>query len=430
MLKQICCALGLLCLATPAVRADVLPDGFVCETVAEGLAQPVGLAYAPDGRLFVTEKNGHVRVVSPDGEVQTESFAELEVYTVNENGLLGIALDPDFAENHYVYVFASISDVQQQIVRYTDVDGVGTDPKIIREFLPGSEAVHSGGCLKFGPDGKLYFSIGDTGDRGLAQDLKTLAGKISRIEPNGDVPSDNPFMTPTGSVRAVYALGFRNPFRFCFAPDGRMFVFDVGSDDAPRREEINIIRRGDNAGWPLAEGRSLLPLIPNMVQPLVSYHEKGQAITGGLYYSGNRFPAEYQGNLFHAEYVLHRIYRTVLDGDNLVSHEVFWQGEGGGPVDMIQAPDGSIVFSEIFTGRVRRIRSTAPTPEDEPETDEPSDTPDDVTATETDADLSDAPPMPNRCGLGLPIATMLVTIALTLARFVAPSRVARRRREA
>ncbi len=412
-------------LAAGPLRAETIPDGFALEVVAEGLAQPVALAYAPDGRLFVTEKNGHVRIVSPEGEVQTESFAEIEVYTVNENGLLGIALDPDFAENHYVYVFASISDVQQQIIRYTEVDGRGTDATFIREFLPGSESVHSGGCLKFGPDGKLYFSIGDTGERGLSQDLKTLAGKISRIEPDGATPRDNPFTTPTGSPRAVYALGFRNPFRFCFAPDGRMFVFDVGSDDAPRREEINIIRRGDNAGWPLAEGPALLPLVPNLVQPLVSYADKGSAITGGAYYTGTQFPAAYHGNLFHVEYVLHRIYRTVLDGDRLVSHELFWEGSGG-PVDLVQAPDGSLVFSELFTGRVMRLRYTAAVeapPAGDPAVQQPSES----DPNEADPQMQ---PQPPRCGFGLPVPALAVCVGLGLFRFAAPGSARRKGSEA
>lgn len=392
-------------LATAAAEQPP-PDGFEVVPYATGLVEPVALAFAPDGRLFVTEKAGKIRIVQ-DGVLQPEPFASVDVYTVNENGLLGIAIDPDFAQNHYVFVFASISQRQQHVIRFTEVDGVGADPFVVRDALPGSESVHSGGGLQFGPDGKLYFSIGDTGERALAQDLKSLAGKIMRINPDGSTPSDNPFTTPTGSPRAVYAIGFRNPFRFAFAPDGRMFVMDVGSDEGPRREEVNIIRAGDNAGWPLVEGKQSVRLFPDFVDPIIAYHEEGQAITGGVVYTGSQFPKKYRGNLFHLEFVLNRVFRVEVDGDALIRHELFYETTEAGPVDIVQAPDGSLVYSEIFTGRLMRIRYTKPLESDPIQPRDPN------VPAEPNNPMMVQPP---RCGFGLAPVALMTWFSLAFTR--------------
>jgi glucose/arabinose dehydrogenase len=367
----ICAALG--CLPAPAWQS--LPAGFEVRPFVTGLDQPVALDFAPDGRLFITEKEGRVRVAAADGALQSEPFAEIEVYTNNECGLLGLAIGPDFANSGHVYIFASVSFQEQQILRFSDEQGVGVNPMVVRDHLPGSESVHAGGCLKIGPDGRLYFSIGDTGSPYLAQDLSSLAGSVCRVELDGSPSDDNPFMTPTGSPRAVYAYGFRNPFRFCFAPDGRLFVMDVGSSQDKRREEINLVGAGDNCGWPMTEGRGAAADFPEFVAPLYDYHDQGAAIGGGVCYAGAQFPDEYQRNVFHVEYVLHRIYRTVLQGDRAASHELFYQAQGG-PVDMVQGPDGALYYTELFGGRVMRIgyagMAAEPTPDGAPHTLVPS----------------------------------------------------------
>lgn len=339
--------------STVGTAAAQLPPGFRVRTVTAGLNAPVAMAHAADGRLFVTEKSGTIRVIVND-RLLDQPFAQLEVYDVNENGLVGITVDPDFERNGFVYVFAGISPTEQRIIRFTDQDNVGVDPLVIRDHLPGSPSVHVGGGLKIGPDRKMYFSIGDVGQPSLSQDLRWLSGKLCRINLDGTPCDDNPFTTPTGTPRAVFALGFRNPFRFCFAPDGRAFVLDVGSSREKRREEINIVRPGDNCGWPIVEGIQHSDENPDFVLPIFAYHEQGAAPTGPVYYTGGQFPEEYRGNLFHLDFVLHRVFRVVLDGEKVARHELFLQTIGG-PVDMLQASDGSLVFCEHFTGRVRRI---------------------------------------------------------------------------
>lgn len=336
----------------PTAMAD-LPAGFSVETVASGLRTPVSLAFAPDGRMFVAQHDGTVRVFG-HGLEYSAPFAQIAVFEYSESGLSGMALDPDFAVNHFVYFFATISDHEQQIIRYTDVLGVGADPVVVRGSLPTVGANHNGGGLGFGPDGYLYFSVGDNETGVLAQEFTTLAGKISRISRDGAAPDDNPFTTATGVRRSIWALGFRNPFRFTFAPDGRMFVLDVGSEDPLRREEVNLVRAADNGGWPIVEGEFDADAHPNFLKPLYAYKDHGSAPSGICYYTGSQFPAEYRGSLFYLDFVSNRIFRITLSGDELVQHDEFFRGAGG-LVDLIQGPDGCLYFCQYIRGRVQRI---------------------------------------------------------------------------
>lgn len=373
---------GLLAILTPCLLAataradDVKAPGFEVVTIATGLEEPTALAFAPDGRLFVGERGGTVRIIQ-DGRPADPPFVRIEAYAESENGLLGVALDPDFENNHFVYIFATVSFREQRIFRFTELNGVGVDEVLIREFLPTSGVFHSGGCIRFGPDGMLYFAIGDIQNPPLSQDMNSLAGKICRVNPDDGSPAaGNPFTTVTGSPRSVYALGFRNPFRFCFAPDGRMFVMDVGSNNEARREEMNVVYSGDNCGWPDVEGIPESIEFPQYNYPIVAYHDKGTSPVGVVYYSGEQFPAEYRGNVFHLDYVRSRLFRVVLSGDRALSHDLFMQGDGG-TLDLVQGPDGSLVYCEFDTGDVKAVRYTAasgiePTTSDDPPPSAPS----------------------------------------------------------
>ena len=346
----------------PAAAQDVAHEpGFAIATWASGLDSPVAMEFAPDGRLFVAEQKGAVRVIDATGLLSDQIVAEFQVYYENENGLLGLALDPDFADNGYIYIFATIDTKEQRIYRIVEPQRqrstADAEPLIIRDHLPTRGEFHSGGGLKVGPDGKLYFSIGDNLIADNAQDMNSLAGKICRINLNGSTPDDNPFTTTTGAPRAIFALGFRNPFRFCFAPDGRMFAMDVGSDGDGRREEINLVRAGKNYGWPIVEGPQTGGSDPAYTDPIYSYHDGGAAPVGAVYYTGGHFPSEYRGDLFHLEYVLGRLYRAMLSGDVVVGHWNFAAIDGG-PVDMVQGPDGALYICTLFSGEIKRIYST------------------------------------------------------------------------
>ena len=361
-------ALPIAMFAAARAAADKLHDDRLELSIfATGLKEPVAIEFAPDGRLFVVELGGTLREVAADGALNPDPVLSIEVFTPNENGLLGLALDPDFTANGYIYVFATIDPKEQRILRIIDPQHrkspADAEPVIIRDHLPTRGEFHSGGGMKIGPDRKLYFGIGDNLIRENGQDMNTLAGKVSRISLDGTTPSDNPFKTPSGSPRAIYALGFRNPFRFCFAPDGRMFVMDVGSDNEERREEINLVRAGDNCGWPLVEGRrSEAPdpsaVDPSLVDPIYDYHDGGAAPVGCVYYADGNLPSDYAGNLLHLEFVLGRLYRTVLDGDRVVSHTTLLETDGG-PIDLCSGPDGAIYFTELYSGQIRRLAARA-----------------------------------------------------------------------
>lgn len=427
-------------------RAQDLPAGFEVTTFVEGLDQPVAMDFAPDGRLFVAERDGRVRIVQ-DGILRPDVFAEQPVFVDNENGLLGLALDPQFDSNGHVYVFATISTSEAQIIRFTESrdpipatftdsqsgpsehaddayaadqppadaspwtlgqPGAAVQRRVIRDHLPTRGTYHSGGGLKVGPDGKLYFSIGDNLIEDNGQDMTSLAGKICRINLDGSTPTDNPFVTPTGTPRAIWALGFRNVFRFCFAPDGRIFAMDVGSDGNGRREEINLVRPGANYGWPRVEGRQGLFPNPRFTDPIYDYHDGGAAPVGAVYYTGQNFPPDYSGSLFYLEYVLNRVYRVSLAGDRAVGHELFYQAAGG-VVDMLQGPDGCLYYSELLTGRIRRIAYVD-------KTDEPLDDHPDSAPGGDDALDRDHSPATGLCGFGLGTFLALTVVGLAAAR--------------
>lgn len=348
-------------LALSAPAAEPRADGFEVTSFSRGLVEPIAIEFSDERTLFAAERGGTVRVIE-DGVLSPTLFATEEVFVANENGLLGLALATDFATSGRLFLFITVSTGEQQIVRYTAARSddpnrpgwVGVDRTIIRENLPTRGEFHSGGGLKIGPDGKLYFSIGDNLIAENGQDMQTLAGKIARVNLDGSTPRDNPFTTATGAPSAIYASGFRNVFRFCFAPDGRLFALDVGSDGDGRREEINLVRAGQNYGWPQVEGSQGLFRDERFSDPIYDYHDGGAAPVGAVYYSGEQFPPQYRGDLFHLEYVLNRLYHVELDGDRVLSHEVFVQGESG-PIDLAQGPDGALYYCELHSGEIKRV---------------------------------------------------------------------------
>ena len=198
------------------------------------LGSATGMAWAPDGsnRLFITRKDGQIRIVK-NGALNATPFATLSpIFTNSECGLIGICFDPNFVVNHFVYVFVTVSGSEQQIIRYTDSSDIGTAKTIIMPGLPTLGQNHDGGAVGIGPDGKLYWSIGDNGNgTGVNSDLTVLAAKVGRANLDGSIPNDNPFFDGAGPNNDyIWARGFRNPFTFTFQPGtGKLWVDITGN---------------------------------------------------------------------------------------------------------------------------------------------------------------------------------------------------------
>jgi quinoprotein glucose dehydrogenase len=250
------------------------PPGVTVETFVEGLDVVWSLEFADDGRLFLTEKAGRVRVVSPAGELDPTPWVTVRNVSaeIRENGLNGMALHPNFPREPWVYVMYTVDrggeEVTNRVSRFREVNGRGAEEEILLDDIPGNTN-HNGGRLRFGPDGMLYIGTGDARDRNRAQNLDNVGGSILRLTPEGDVPADNPW--PGNSI---WAYGFRNPLGIAFRPtDGALFVADHGptTEWEPRIgafDELNIVAKGQNFGWPKVVGA---PGIDGYVDPILSW---------------------------------------------------------------------------------------------------------------------------------------------------------------
>jgi glucose/arabinose dehydrogenase len=343
-----------------------VPTGFSETLVASGIASPTAMAFAPDGRLFVCEQGGALRVIKNDA-LLSAPFVTLTVNSSGERGLLGIAFDPDFANNNFVYVYytATIPAIHNRLSRFTangDTAVPGSEVVILELNNLSSATNHNGGAIHFGPDGTLFIAVGENANGSNSQTLTNLLGKMLRINANGTIPSDNPFFnTAAGNNRAIWALGLRNPFTFDFQlGSGRIFINDVGQNTW---EEINDGIAGSNYGWPETEG---VTNDPRFRSPLFAYSHgtsdtTGCAIAGGAFYNPpvQQFPSQFVGDYFFADLCSGWIRRF---------HPVSGTAEGfatniSAPVDLKVSSDGSLFYlargSGSNTGVVFKIQHTA-----------------------------------------------------------------------
>ncbi|HUQ93276.1 MAG TPA: PQQ-dependent sugar dehydrogenase [Bryobacteraceae bacterium] len=290
-----------------SMAAATLPNGFA-EQVISGIQTPTAMAFAPDGRLFVCQQNGQLRVIK-NGVLLSTPFVTVQTDTSIERGLIGVVV-PD-SEFVYVYYTVPGTPAKNRVSRFTQVAGgdvaVSGSEFIVTELGPLAGSIHNGGAMHFGPDGKLYVAVGENGVSSNAQSLQNRLGKILRLNADGtssdgSIPNDNPFYTsPTDLNGAIWAYGLRNPFNFAFQPGtGKMFINDVGKD---AWEEVNEGVKGANYGWPGSEGPTT---VSGYKSPFYSYSHpnEGCAITGGTFYNPttSNFPVEYTGKYFFADY--------------------------------------------------------------------------------------------------------------------------------
>ncbi len=293
--------------------AATLPAGFSETRIATALASPTSMAVTPDGRVFVTEQTGRLRVIR-NGVLLPDPFVTLSVNTLGERGLLGVALDPNFATTQHVYLYYTSPTAPprvNRVVRYTasasnpDVAAANSALQLI-ELSPLTTAfIHNGGALAFGTDGKLYIATGDNSDSTNAPSLQTTHGKLLRINPDGSIPADNPFLGQTTGVnQAIWARGLRNPYTFAVDPiNGRIHVNNVGLD---AWEEVNHAVAGANFGWPATEGYTPGG-VAGVRYPFYAYANAGStncAIIGATFYRPAiaNFPAAYSGRYFFGDY--------------------------------------------------------------------------------------------------------------------------------
>ena len=338
-------------MASPVVAAP--PTDFQSQLIiGSGLTAPTAFDWAPDGRLFILEREGNVRIYK-NGQLLTQAFTNLPSVTTGDRGLIGIAFDPSFDTNHWVYFYYTGTDLLNRLMRFDASGDIGTNGTVLFQTSSPSTYLHVGGSIRFGPDGKLYFAVGDNGYPPNAQDLTNPHGKILRINKDGSVPTDNPFYGQAGKVQEIWAYGFRNPWRFNFdEPTGKLYVGDVGADTT---EELDLVNKGGNYGWPNVEGKC--PTACPYVDPIYTYDHNGvsSAITAGPVYRGSMFPLEYQGNIFIGDYARNFIRRLVQDGNDGISSAIDFDTNPGAVVDIKIAVDGSLYYVEYQAGQLWRI---------------------------------------------------------------------------
>jgi glucose/arabinose dehydrogenase len=399
-------------LATREVAAATLPGGFSESVVAGGVTNPTAFAFLPDGRILVAEKAGVVKVVS-GGAVLSTPLIDIsgQVNDYWDRGLIGIAADPSFAANGYVYLFftyennpAAYSGFKTgRLARYTVVGNTAspaTEQVILgtlvgagcggypagSDCIPSENPSHSVGNIKFASDGTMFVTSGDgasfnvVDDLALrAQSLDSLGGKVLHVTTTGAGVASNPFWNgdPNAARSKVWAYGFRNPFRLNLRPTGIPYVGDVGWQNW---EEIDVATAGSNFGWPCYEGTgqqagySSKPTCQSLYEqgasavkgPLVTYNHAGGggAVVSGIFYTGTAFPAQYQGAFFYGDYVHGWIRTLTVDaGDSLTSGPTDFAPQGAdGPVDIELGSDGAIYYISISTGQLRRIAYGGPAP--------------------------------------------------------------------
>lgn len=319
---------------------------FRVETVAANLQVPWSIVFTPDGRIIVTERPGRVRVIE-NGRLRPEPLATIsDVEARSESGLMGLALHPQFASNRLLYLcyaYSGSDGQRDRVVRFRETGDALADRQVIIEDIPAAQ-FHAGCRLRFGPDGKLYITTGEATRPDLAQRLDSLGGKILRLNDDGTVPTDNPFVGQKGARPEIWAYGNRNPQGIDWQP-GTNLLFETehgpsGGDAPGGGDEVNIIEKGKNYGWPVIHHRQSRE---GLESPLLEY-TPAVAPASGMFYRGSAFP-QFRGNFFFGNLRGQTIIRVVLDGRKVVSQEKLLENQYGRIREMAEGPDGVIYFS-------------------------------------------------------------------------------------
>jgi len=295
------------------------------------------MGFLPDGRMLFTERGGVVSVVEVDGRVR--EILTLDVHSVSESGLHGIAIDPHFDDNHFVYLYYTYrdsgADTLNRVSRFIFENGVLSGEHVVVDTIPGAPT-HDGGRIKFGPDGFLYITTGDAQTPSLAQDRHSLAGKILRVTTDGDAAPGNPFDTH------IYSYGHRNPQGITWDSEGRLWATEHGP---AARDELNLIEPGANYGWPEITGTETRT---GMRSPIIQSGQSTWAPAGAAYHNGSLFFTGLRGSA---------LYEYALSTQTLTTH---LEKSFGRIRDVVVGPDG---FLYIATSN--RDGRGVPVPEDD-----------------------------------------------------------------
>jgi glucose/arabinose dehydrogenase len=359
--------------AAPMSAATYSVPRFSDTAVVQGLSSVTDFAFTPDGRMLVLEKGGRVLVVV-NGALQTTPALDIiaNVDDGNEKGLLGICLHPGFATNGYVFLYYTTNTPRNRISRFT-LSGNTINPLtevVILDNIEATNGNHNGGTILIGPDGKLWAAPGDSGTGGAkAQILSATSpsrfnGKVLRMELDGSPAAGNPFLADTNKEPRIWAYGFRNPFRFSFRPsNGSIYIGDVGQST---REEIDVGVAGGNFGWPYMEGfiqqpsgPGPCPVTTTCLPPVFDYvRTVGTTVTGGVFVTGNAYPAFLQNRYVFGDYGADWIRYLEFDSNNALVGGLQNLATGAeGPVAFHQGPDGYLYYAAIKVGKIYRVNS-------------------------------------------------------------------------
>lgn len=324
--------------------AGNISDDYKIEVFAENLTVPWSIAWTDNNRMLVNERTGKIRIIQ-NGKLQDAPLLEVkEVSVGSEEGLMGLAIDPNYAENKYIYIsyaYGKGDNLSIKVVRYKDNGISVSDELILIDKLPGAKN-HAGCRLRFGPDGKLYITTGDATDREIAQDLKNMGGKILRLNSDGSIPSDNPFPNSP-----VWSYGHRNPQGIDFYP-GTSILWETehgpsGFDGPGGGDEVNVIVKGGNYGWPIVshEGHK-----DGMIDPVLVYTPAEAPASGMFYKSG--VISQFKNNFFFGCLRGRGIIRVIVDEKDptkVVSQSKMSDVDYGRIREIAEGPDGAIYFS-------------------------------------------------------------------------------------
>jgi len=338
---------------------SVISQAYNTDTIISGLPKPVSFTFMPVNKLLISIKDSTVRVYSTDGAFLKTfwNFGDSLYNAGQESGVLGVCIDPNFNSNHYVYVYYThLSPGSIRVVRFTENNNSGTNPVTILNITQAQSGIHYGGNMHFGPDNKLYVSVGTGSVNTDAQLLTSPRGKLLRINSNGTIPADNPFYDDgnplTGRDDRIWVRGLRNSFDFCFSPfNDSLYATENGSSI----DEINYIRKGKNYGWPVCQGYCS-PYIDSLRQPM--FASNGYVPTGIIVYNGSTFPT-LSGKVIFGSYSFQSLYIAALNNTlDSIEYITPWASTGR-TVSISQGSDGNIyVLNYGFTneGYLARIK--------------------------------------------------------------------------